>query len=229
MATFTDDQFKAFMAAVMSKKEDIPLQSLSTTMQAVRNDPAALGPIRQCILGNNKMVKLTKFEEWLEEAENRMSYIGTDDDKSKIILLKSWGGPELIEFMKSHVKVKYEHTPATSTAEEQTPDSYARVIEKIKIELSKLVNRTMAMYDLLTTKQGSRSWLDFVHELEKKVKILNFEKQPYGTNDAIKDAAIFGMADSKLREKALAEKTQHLTLLRDGDRLKKLEEKTPTP
>ena len=47
--------------------------------------------------------------------------------------------------------------------------------------------------------------MDFIHELEKKAKILGFDKQPYTIQDVIKDAAIFVMTDGKLREKALAE------------------------
>ena len=41
---------------------------------AARNDPSALGPMVPCKLGSNKMTKLTNFEEWLEEAENRMAF-----------------------------------------------------------------------------------------------------------------------------------------------------------
>ena len=63
----------------------------------------------------------------------------------------------------------------------------------------------MAMHDLLTMKQGSKKWMDFINELEKKAKILNIEHKPYTTKDVVKDAAIFGMADPRLREKALAE------------------------
>ena len=170
-----------------------------------KNDPAALGPIRSCALGTNKMTKLTKFEEWLDEAENRMAYIGIGDDKQKIILLKSWGGPELIEFMKSNVKIQYTEMQATVTAEAIPADTYSQVIEKVKGEMMKLVNRTMAMHDLLTTKQGSRNWMDFIHELETKAKVLNFEQRPYTKADSVKDAAIFGMTDTRLREKALAE------------------------
>ena len=51
---------------------------------ASRNDPSALGPIAPCSLGKNKMTKLTKFEEWLEEAENRMDYIGNQEDREKM-------------------------------------------------------------------------------------------------------------------------------------------------
>jgi len=72
--------------------------------------------------------------------------------------------------------------------------------ERLRNYLAQMVNRTMAMHQLLGTKQGSRTWGDFLRDLEK-----NFDKKPYTTEDAIKDAAMFGMNDATLREKALAE------------------------
>ena len=39
--------------------------------------PAVLGPMRPFIMDTNKMIRLKAFEEWLEEAENRMTYVGT--------------------------------------------------------------------------------------------------------------------------------------------------------
>ena len=45
----------------------------------------------------------------------------------------------------------------------------------------------------------------FIGDLERKSKILNFGKRLYTIKEAIKDAAIFGMNDSVLKEKALAE------------------------
>lgn len=55
-----------------------------------------------------------------------------------------------------------------------------------------------------------------MHDLEKKAKILGFDKQPYTQQDAVKDAAIFGMTDARLREKALAEDPTLDTLTRWG-------------
>ena len=196
MATFTDAQFQTLMAAMLNPT------NTETANPPPRNDPSALGPIRQCLMGSQKMLKLTLFEEWLEEAESRMQYIGTVDDKSKIILLKSWGGTELVDFMKTHIKTEL--------------DNYEATVTTIKEELRKLVNRTMAMYDLLTTKQGSQGWMDFIHNLEKKAKILNFNQHPYTIQDAVKDAAIFGMTDTRLREKALADDPNLETLTRWG-------------
>ena len=174
--TFTEDQFNTFMARMtlnVTQQQPPPPQNNANdpnVANAQRNDPSALGPMAPCALGTNKMTKLTKFEEWLEEAENRMAYIGNQDDKDKIILMKSWGGSELNEFIKTHVSIVTTATPAEGTNAAVEPDTYAEVVEKIRTELRKLVNRTMAVHDLLNTKQGSRNWMDYIHELEKKGK-----------------------------------------------------------
>ena len=209
MATFTDDQFKMLLSAMTQVKQE---PQPSTT----RNDPSALGPMRTCDLGSNKITRLSRFEEWLEVAENRMAYIGTTDDASKVVLLKTWGGTELVDFMKTHAKINSKPKPATNTEPSIEADTYNECIKKVKDELRQLVNRTMAMYDLLTTKQGNQNWLDFIHSLERKAKILNFNTRPYTFEDAVKDAAIFGMNDIKLREKALAEDPNLETLTRWG-------------
>jgi len=84
-----------------------------------------------------------------------MSYIGITSDKEKIILLKTWGGPEMVELIrleKSHLNAQ---TQARGEAEQE--DTYNQTIEKLRLYLSKVVNRTMAMHQLLSTQQGSRS------------------------------------------------------------------------
>ena len=206
MATLTEAQFQQLLQTITANA-NVPVQPPQNAPAAAapRNDPAALGPMAPCTLGTNKMTKLTKFEEWLEEAENRMEYIGNQDDKDKIILLKSWGGSELNEFIKTCVTIVTVPQAATADTAAVEVDTYAEVVEKIKVELRKLVNRTMAMHDLYNTKQGTRSWMDYFHELEKKARVLDFDRRPYTTDEAIKDAAIRGMSDGKLSEKALAE------------------------
>ena len=127
-----------------------------------------------------------------------MEYIGVSNDKEKIILLKTWGGPEVIELIKleqSALNIKSEN--AKNDADEETHEtSYLELVEKLRTMVSKMVNRTMAMYQLLTTQQGSRTWTDFIRDLERKAKTLNFERKPYTIHEAIKDAAIFGMNDT---------------------------------
>ena len=217
MAAFTDAQFQQFMEMMRGNNPPPPgTAAPPAPVAAPRNDPAALGPMPPCSLGTNKMSKLTKFEEWLEEAENRMAYIGNQSDQDKIILLKSWGGAELNEFMKSHVTIITTLQPAVGDQPAVAADTYAEVVEKIKVELRNLVNRTMALHDLFNSKQGSKTWMTFVHELEKKAKVLDFARRPYTTEEAVKDAAIRGMRDVKLSERALAEDLDKDTLVKQG-------------
>ena len=211
MATLTEDQFRQLLATIGAART----APAADADQQPRNHPAALGPMKQCTFGVDKMMMLHKFEKWLEEAENRMTYIGTTDDPSKIILLRSWGGSDLVDHMKL-AKVKFDETPAVGTTPAIPADTYDQIIAKIRAELRSLVNKTMAMHTLLSTKQGSRDWKDFIKDLEDKAHILDFDTTPYRHEDAVKDAAIFGMNDARLREKALAEDPDLTTLLSWG-------------
>ena len=105
MATFSDEQFQQLLAALKPQADQSNNDETTAQASQPKNDPAALGPMRTCDLGTNKMLKLTRFEDWLDEAENRMAFIGTCDDKSRIILLKSWGGKELMDFIKNNVRI----------------------------------------------------------------------------------------------------------------------------
>ena len=214
MATaLTDAQLQTLITALTTNNNAAPAPPAPAQ---VRNDAAALGPMPPCTLGSNKMTRLQQFETWLEEAENRMHFIGVTEDEKKVRLLRSWGGPDLVKFMKTHANVLFEATPATATAEAIPADNYTQSVTKIKTELRQLVNKTMAMHQLMTTDQGDRNWMDFIKDLEDKAHILDFNSNPYQENDAVKDAAIFGMADGKLREKALAEDPDLPTLIRWG-------------
>ena len=237
MAQLSETQFQALLATLtQSAATQLTEVAKSATAEALaattpktvtkqKNDPSALGPMRQCALGSDKMRKLTLFDDWLEEAENRMEYIGTSTDKEKIILLKTWGGTEIKDLIKAQSSLAnttnqkekvlksngnledistnvHDNMPPL---EEDDTSSYKMLIDSIRAYLTKMVNRTMAMHQLMKTKQGSRPWNEFVKDLETKARSLNFDKKPYTTEEAIKDAAIFGMNDSKMMEKALAE------------------------
>lgn len=212
MTTLSDDQFRALLTRLTAGTQNV----VQEDHHQPRNDPTALGPMPPFVMGSDKMTRLQQFDTWLEEAENRMSYIGITDEGAKKSLLRSWGGSDLVQFMKTHAKIIFESVPATDTEAAIVADTYKLTVVKIKAELQKLVNKTMAMHQLLTTKQGNRKWMDFIKDLEDKAHILNFNSKPYKQDDAVKDAAIFGMADPKLKEKALAEDPDLLTLIRWG-------------
>ena len=90
-----------------------------------------------------------------------MEYIGVSSDKDKTTLLKTWGGRDLVEFMKQSAKINFEI------------DSYDQIITKIREEMKRLVNRSLAMHNLLNTKQGSKPWMQFLKELEDKAYLLD--------------------------------------------------------
>ena len=231
MATLSEEQFKQLLATITNTNSNGSHSNEGRGKQETRNNPSVLGPMRQCNLGDDKMKKLTIFDEWLEEAENRMDFIGINDDKEKLILLKTWGGPDVNEILKQQTSVfRIKQEPEESNDEantssgsklpksiiKQDTNTYQQTVDTIRNTLEKLVNRTMAVHRLMTTSQGDRTWVEFIKDIEAKAKILNFEKKPYTQEEAIKDAAIFGMSDAKLREKALAEDPDLETLSRWG-------------
>ena len=60
--------------------------------------------------------------------------------------------------------------------------------------------------------------MEFIKELEDKAYLLDFDNKPYKRSEAVKDAAVFGMSDTKLKEKALSDDPD-LTLLLNGAKL----------
>ena len=74
MATLSAKQFQALLAIITKTGAAAASAPVPDTLSA-RNAAATLGPIRQCCLGSDKMRKLTLFNEWLEETENRMESI----------------------------------------------------------------------------------------------------------------------------------------------------------
>ena len=45
-----------------------------------------------------------------------MKYLGEADEKRKLCLIQTWGGPELIEYMTRVAKVNFEDIPAVGDA-----------------------------------------------------------------------------------------------------------------
>ena len=97
----TNEQLQQLIAAIQPQQP-----------QRQQKSAAVLGHIKTLDLGCEKMRKLKKFNEWLEEAENRMVYIGANTDEEKVTLLRSWGGTDFVNFMKLNAKVLFEPTRA---------------------------------------------------------------------------------------------------------------------
>ena len=68
----------------------------------------------------------------------------------------------------------------------------------------------------MESKQEGRPWIDFIKDLENKGHMLSFDTIPYKHAETVKDAAIFGMTNTALREKAPAEDLSLNALVRWG-------------
>ena len=74
----TDEQFNKLLATLQPQQQAgaAEMQQIVDTLRPQhQKSAAALGPMKPLDMGPDKMRKLKKFSEWLEEAENRMTYI----------------------------------------------------------------------------------------------------------------------------------------------------------
>ena len=82
--TLTDNQFKEPLASINPTGLKTTQPSDQDNNDHTLKNPAALSPMQPLNLGANKMARLKIFDEWLEEAINRIEYIGVSTDKDKI-------------------------------------------------------------------------------------------------------------------------------------------------
>ena len=188
--------------AISAEQMEALLTRVMGAVAAPRSDASGLGPMRACEWGMDRMKRVKYFKEWKNEAEVRMKYMSETDSQKKLCLIQSWGGPDLIEYMTRIAGVTFE-AHRTAAGEDVAADTYDQAMTKVTTELAKHVNRTMAVYDLFNTKQDSLSWMEFVHLIEDKALICQFDEKPYTFKDAVKDALVMGVRDNKFRQKAL--------------------------
>ena len=200
----TPEQMEAMLTRIMG------------AMNQPKTDASTLGPMRPCEWGTDRMKRVKFFKDWKKEAEVRMKYLGEADEKRKLCLIQTWGGPELIEYMTRVAKVNFEDIPAVGDAGGITADTYTEAMEKVTKELAKHVNRTMAVYDLFNIKQDSLSWMEYVHLVEDKALICQFDERPYTFKEAVKDALVMGVRDNRFRQKALMDDPDLDTLVKAG-------------
>ena len=188
--------------AISAEQMEALLTRVMGAVAAPRSDASGLGPMRACEWGMDRMKRVKYFKEWRNEAEVRMKYMSETDSQKKLCLIQSWGGPDLIKYMTRIAGVTFE-AHRTAAGEDVAADTYDQAMTKVTTELARHVNRTMAVYDLFNTKQDSLSWMEFVHLIEDKALICQFDEKPYTFKDAVKDALVMGVRDNKFRQKAL--------------------------
>ena len=171
----------------------------------------AVGPMGACVLGIDKMKRPKVFMDWVKEAQAKIDYMGISDNKQKVALLRSWAGRELLNFWEKEERIQFTTIPAVEATDgvaavaEITADTFEEIITKTKKELLIHVSRDRSLTDLLSMKQGDETWMQFISELEDAADLCRLETQPLTREDAIRVAALAGMKDRLLAEKAMTE------------------------
>ena len=80
----------------------------------------------------------------------------------------------------------------------------------------KHVSRDRSLTDLLSMKQGDDTWMQFISELKDAADLCRLDTQPLTREDAIRVAALAGMKDRLLAEKAMTEEFQLARLVSVG-------------
>ena len=164
-----------------------------------------------CVLGIDKMKRPKVFMDWVKEAQAKIDYMGISDNKQKVALLRSWAGRELLNFWEKEARIQFTTIPAVEATDgvaavaEITADTFEEIITKTKKELLIHVSRDRSLTDLLSMKQGDETWMQFISELEDAADLCRLETQPLTREDAIRVAALAGMKDRLLAEKAMTE------------------------
>ena len=182
----------------------------------------AVGPMGACVLGIDKVKRPKVFQDWVKEAQAKIDYMGITDNKQKVALLKSWAGRELLNFWEKEVRIQFTVIPAViagvgiAAVAEIPADSFDQILEKTRSELLKHVSRDRSLTDLLSMKQGDDTWMQFISELEDAADLCRLDTQPLTREDAIRVAALAGMKDRLLAEKAMTEEFQLARLVSVG-------------
>ena len=161
-----------------------------------------VGLMGACILGRDKLKRPKKWADWLREAENKMRFGGITEGSRKCDFLRSCAGAELTELWDKEVRVVYEATREGPDRVEA--DTYNLVVKNTTATLLKVVNRDRAIIDLLQMEQGSRTFNEFLADIEDQTHLCHsWEKLM--PEDMKRISLLGGLKDRTLAEKAIAE------------------------
>lgn len=177
-----------------------------------------VGQMPPCNLGRNKLTRYRKWKDWIQDAENKMTFMGLTTDPSKISFIRSCAGAELTEFWNKEARIRFTAVPADEARAIAAQDAhtYEEIKDETKKALLKLVSRDRAIIELLRLEQGSRSFIDYLSEVEDQEYLCRIEEQPITSDDLKRMSLIAGMKDRTLAEKALAEEYNLTQLIQAG-------------
>lgn len=206
----SDEQFKELLTKVVEAGATAGRNAAAGAGNAPADQNATgaaalVGQIPACQLGKNKLKRYKKWRDWLHDAENKMGFMGINDNAKKISFLRSCAGAELTEFWVKEARIRYTDIPAAGDQPAQAAHTYDQILTVTKKALLKYVNRDRAIMELFRLEQGSRSFTDFLSEVEDQEYLCRVAEQPITSADLKRISLIAGLSDRTLAEKALAE------------------------
>ena len=131
-----------------------------------------------------------------------MKFIGAVTSEQKLGFLRSCAGPELTELWEKEARIRYEAQEEGGVR--QPAHTYEQILEETRKTLLKVVSRDRAIIDLFRMEQGSRSFMDYLSEVEDQSQLC-MTWEPLTGDDLKRISLLAGIKDRSLAEKALAE------------------------
>ena len=140
---------------------------------------AVVGPMQPSHLGKDKIKRYKRLEDWIQDAGIKMKFLKLTEDPEQIRFIRSCAGAELTDFLTKESRIRFEDIQADGArvVEAQTAHTFKQIKEESKKALLKLVSRDRAIIDLLRLEQGTRSFIDFLSEVEDQEHLSNVTKR----------------------------------------------------
>ena len=170
-----DENFKDVTACRLHKMtvemNDAQFERLIAPLRGGGGGGAAtvVGPMGPCGLGKDKLKRPKRWSDWRKDAENKMRFLRIEENSQRLNFVTSCAGAELTEFWEKEVRVRFEATEEEGVA--MAAHTYERVVEDTKQSLLKLVSKDRAIVDLLRLELGSKSFMDFLAEVEDQTHL----------------------------------------------------------
>ena len=113
-----------------------------------------------------------------------MAFLGLTRNQQKVNFIRSCAGSELTEFWIKEARIRFMAVAANEAEEIEAQAAHTyEMVEETKKILLKLVSRDRAIIDLLRMEQGSRSFMEFLSEVEDQEHLCRTEEKRITSDD----------------------------------------------
>ena len=154
----TNKQFKQMLTKIVGARQEGA--GGQTQVGGGESNAAVIRPMQPCTLGVDKTRRLETFGDWIRECQVQMDFMNITNDGRKIALIRSWAGPDLMNFWDKEAWINWVAIQGQDGNVETPADTFNQIIEKTKAEIKNHINKDRAMIELISTKQEGGSSRD---------------------------------------------------------------------